>query len=999
MNSVRIFEGRFYITRKEPCELISVSGERFPFRKENTDTYSLNIEHFITDEFKIIDNLGNEIFLVEDKSQLFLTDEQAHSYRIVSKSVAGFCIQTVPYRSTNFTGVMAEPLIIGRKDNELATINLNKTDRNPQIFFCLGEDICAIDFLVDHNYEVSIAQHYVTHVSGRLIVFDGVKFLANSKMKHTEYHNLEMKVTNIEVTNESVVLTAPAVHSMVEASLLIGERWLFGKVKDGQITFKRNFFPELCGKVKLYLGNQQIFTSIKKVFLAGDNVGEDLLIENNELYLLKKTKTPASFTNQELKKHVKIKFSNLELTDYQLSFQLERHLENAQLIINKRGQGLNYILPLNNKDDYYYCSLRSFIEDEAAELKKARFDFYLYVFSEGQYQLMRLANKDKLPKDKKNRFFGVVTYGQHKTAYSQHFELYLTNSNTLSLVKNNLSNLAKERYEIKTQVADFVYKKPKVRLTCKLETKNKEEISVQSVLLVKRNKDTLERIKITDFTIDQKKNHLLIKTTIDLSIYDFEPLYWDLYVETNINEQRYFVRINKASKAAKRNIRSNTLKYQYHTQDDFLMYPYITISEDISFTYRKRESYETKWNNFKEKSAYYLARLMKPYFAKKDIWIGFEKLASSAHDSGYHFFNYCYENKKHDQFYYVIDKYATEAKFLADKKDRTLNFMSFKYFLYLFSSTLLISSDTKRNVYNLKQKETYMGRVLTEKPLAYLQHGVNGLKKVPDFYKNRNVFDLVIVPSEYEKRLVINEWGYEEEEVAVTGLARWDVMRDRTTEIPYRQIFVMPTWRTWMDGLPKEKFIQTDYFKEYSQFLASKELKELLVANNVRIAFFLHPKFKEYIDLFEIDPEIIDKYEFLEVPMDELIMKSSMMISDYSSVIWEMYYLKKPCVFFQFDIEKYLQYEGLYMDPKTDLFGDVAYTSDKLIALIQETIKNGFVEKDIYANMRKEYFSLMDHDNSKRIYEAIVNSNVKSKKNGGIRPITKKTLLKIIKRK
>ena len=124
-------------------------------------------------------------------------------------------------------------------------------------------------------------------------------------------------------------------------------------------------------------------------------------------------------------------------------------------------------------------------------------------------------------------------------------------------------------------------------------------------------------------------------------------------------------------------------------------------------------------------------------------------------------------------------------------------------------------------------------------------------------------------------------------------------------------------------------------------------------------------------------------------------MKSSMMISDYSSVIWEMYYLKKPCVFFQFDIEKYLQYEGLYMDPKTDLFGDVAYTSDKLIALIQETIKNGFVEKDIYANMRKEYFSLMDHDNSKRIYEAIVNSNVKSKKNGGIRPITKKTLLKI----
>src|SRR5699024_8633473 len=99
-----------------------------------------------------------------------------------------------------------------------------------------------------------------------------------------------------------------------------------------------------------------------------------------------------------------------------------------------------------------------------------------------------------------------------------------------------------------------------------------------------------------------------------------------------------------------------------------------------------------------------------------------------------------------------------------------------------------------------RQRKTKLGKVLTNKKLVYLQHGVNGLKVVPDFYKNRNVFDLVIAASDYEKNMIEQYWGYEPKEVVATGLARWDVMEDKTTDIPHKQIFVMPTWRTWMDG-------------------------------------------------------------------------------------------------------------------------------------------------------------------------------------------------------
>ncbi|MED3735322.1 CDP-glycerol glycerophosphotransferase family protein, partial [Virgibacillus pantothenticus] len=337
------------------------------------------------------------------------------------------------------------------------------------------------------------------------------------------------------------------------------------------------------------------------------------------------------------------------------------------------------------------------------------------------------------------------------------------------------------------------------------------------------------------------------------------------------------------------------------------------------------------------------------------------------------FFDYVYKNKKHKDFYYVIRKDSPELNNLKDKKDKLLYFMSFKYFIYMFAADLLISSDTKRNSYNLKQKKSKLGKALTNKQLIYLQHGVNGLKAVPDFYKKRGVFDLVIAPSEYERKMIIEHWGYDESEVVTTGLARWDVLKDRTKEINYKQIFVMPTWRTWMEGMSKQDFMESQYYKYYNAFLSSDRLNEVLRDNNVKIKFFLHPKFKDYIDSFEINSPNIEKFGFLEVPLDEMIMKSSMMISDYSSVIWEMFYLKKPCLFYHFDVDKYLQYEGSYMDFDNDLFGDVAYDPNELISLIEYYISHDFKEKENYGKMRNEYFTYMDNQNSKRIFEAIEN--------------------------
>lgn len=50
-------------------------------------------------------------------------------------------------------------------------------------------------------------------------------------------------------------------------------------------------------------------------------------------------------------------------------------------------------------------------------------------------------------------------------------------------------------------------------------------------------------------------------------------------------------------------------------------------------------------------------------------------------------------------------------------------------------------------------------------------------------------------------------------------------------------------------------------------------------------------------------------------------MRCRMLITDYSSVCWDVLYQDKPSLFYQFDIDKYNEAHGSYIDMDTELFG------------------------------------------------------------------------------
>ena len=110
---------------------------------------------------------------------------------------------------------------------------------------------------------------------------------------------------------------------------------------------------------------------------------------------------------------------------------------------------------------------------------------------------------------------------------------------------------------------------------------------------------------------------------------------------------------------------------------------------------------------------------------------------------------------------------------------------------------------------------------------------------------------------------------------------------------------------------------------------------------------------------------------FGDILVNELLMRCKMLITDYSSVSWDVLYQNKPTLFYQFDLDKYNEAHGSYIDMKTDLFGDRAETLDQLLDSLEKTIQNNFRMEPKYEKMQQEYFQFEDHEHSRHICEEI----------------------------
>ncbi len=354
-------------------------------------------------------------------------------------------------------------------------------------------------------------------------------------------------------------------------------------------------------------------------------------------------------------------------------------------------------------------------------------------------------------------------------------------------------------------------------------------------------------------------------------------------------------------------------------------------------------------------SAYLVFLFIRRNFISRTIWLVGEGQGWTFNENPSFFFKYIKGNHPEIEIYFITRE-------IKDPDDGSfIKYRSFKNYLYVFLSKILIFSHGKWDILIPFLSK----RLSKEKILVHLQHGIIGFKKVKF---DNNSFDLLVVSSEREKKFIVEDSKIEPEKIIVTGLPRYDNLKiSNSKQSPV--ILFFPTWREWLIA-DNSNFTSSSYYKEIYNLLTDDYLIEILEKYNVKLNFLLHRNFLQYKKNFPVSKNIsiIDP----EADIQQQLKNGSLLITDYSSVSWDFYYLEKPVIFYQFDLDEYLEKRGAYYNMKTELFGDSTGSRKKLIHLIENNIIDNFIEDNKYKTMRKLLFSFRDTNCSERIYKEIL---------------------------
>lgn len=205
--------------------------------------------------------------------------------------------------------------------------------------------------------------------------------------------------------------------------------------------------------------------------------------------------------------------------------------------------------------------------------------------------------------------------------------------------------------------------------------------------------------------------------------------------------------------------------------------------------------------------------------------------------------------------------------------------------------------------------------------------------------RNHRNYTKAAVSSEGVRKNYAEGFGITVDKVFATGVPRSDIFFDEE----YKK-YVINTLHNKYPFLQNKKVILfAPTFRGNGQSSAHYPFEVLHLK---KIYEELH---EEYVFLFKIHPFVQNKldipYEFADFFYDvsdyreinDLLLVTDLLITDYSSVCFEYALLNKPMLFFAFDVEQYIQDRDFYYNYFDFIPGPLVKTTDELLLKIQES--------------------------------------------------------------
>ena len=178
------------------------------------------------------------------------------------------------------------------------------------------------------------------------------------------------------------------------------------------------------------------------------------------------------------------------------------------------------------------------------------------------------------------------------------------------------------------------------------------------------------------------------------------------------------------------------------------------------------------------------------------------------------------------------------------------------------------------------------------------------------------------------------------------------------------------------DRLPLPGFWETEYARSGSSVIESPAVGSDSRPRPVcEITFVPHPNMNDYLDERSF-PDHVQVFRYRDVDIQEILASGALMLTDYSSNAFEMAYIERPVVYFQFDRTAFFSGGHVYRKGTwsydDDGFGPVAVTAPSVIDEVERLIDNGLRPRIAASpNGCERVFPFRDGQSCERVYQAI----------------------------
>jgi CDP-glycerol glycerophosphotransferase (TagB/SpsB family) len=181
------------------------------------------------------------------------------------------------------------------------------------------------------------------------------------------------------------------------------------------------------------------------------------------------------------------------------------------------------------------------------------------------------------------------------------------------------------------------------------------------------------------------------------------------------------------------------------------------------------------------------------------------------------------------------------------------------------------------------------------------------------------------------------------------------------SEIPDSEtvIFYMPTHRQAFGKLAGKPL--SDIVFDFEQ------MDDFLTANDAHLYISLPPYTElewdnEYDRIEQLDPRD-DVYPFLR--------QADMLMTDYSSVFYDLLLIDRPVLFYAPDFEAYVSSRGLYVDYQSHIPGPLTRSTTELLGALEAQMMGDLNYAEHRGKVLEEYYHHRDGQSAERVYDAI----------------------------